>query len=250
MEQKYYTLSDLQSRYEGKTARVIAECSLATELVGGMPADRPAVESFVKYHLNITDETAAAQAVARILNEEVGERDTSAEEGELKEKLSYGINVIRRDEFGPWLGNWMVKACLKAAASRLSIFQQKRGSKGDMAEMGRLNAIGISLKRKDKPERVYLCASDSDSAASTYYQQFKGRIQSPQGGKSIVTDCECAAIGSRFAFEYRYYPVRVKESDIVDVFASAMVIGLGSAKAFERGKFSVNKLTFEDSEAK
>lgn len=246
-KQTTYNLKELTTRYEGHTASVIAECALTTELIGGMPAERPGVEAFVRFHLKLEGQQAE-DAINRILREEVGEKDVPSETGELQEKLSYGINVIRRDSEGPWLGNWMIKACLKSAASRLAIFTSKRGSKGDLAEMGRLQAVGGSLRQPKAPGQIYLLAPDVDGPTQTYFTQLKGRIQSPQGSKSIVTDCECAPVGTRFSFEYRYYPARVKEKEIVDIFAAAMVIGLGSAKAFERGKFAVNTLVFEDSE--
>lgn len=238
-----FKLVDLQQRYQNMTASVIADCSLATELVGGQPADDAGVRAFVAHHLGLKD-AEAEDAVRRILKEEIGERDVPAETGDLKEKLSYGISIVRRDEHGPWLGNWMVKACLKAAASRLSIFVQKRGSKGDMAEMGQLSAVDVSLQLPERPERIYLRNREGDAPAETYFQSFRGRVQSPQGSKSIVNDCECVAVGSRFAFEFRFFPARIKADDIADIFASAMIIGLGSAKAFERGKFSINNLTF------
>jgi len=80
----------------------------------------------------------------------------------------------------------------------------------------------------------------------TYFNAFRGRVQSPQGSKSIVNDAECVAPGSRFAFEFRFYPSRIKADDMADIFASAMVIGLGSCKSFERGKFRINELVFRE----
>ncbi len=240
-----YKLADLQERYRDLTASVTADCSLATELVGGQPAGPDGVRAFVCHHLGLEGEEAES-AIRRILNEEIGERDVPAETGELKEKLSYGINVVRRDANGPWLGNWMIKACLKAAASRLNIFVQKRGSKGDMAEMGQLLANAVSLLDTEHPERIYLRNKAGDGPAGTYFQAFRGRVQSPQGSKSIVNDAECVAPGSRFAFEFRFYPSRIKSGDMADIFASAMIVGLGSAKSFERGKFSVNELIFHE----
>jgi hypothetical protein len=244
-----YSLQDLQQRYRTLTSVVFADCTLATELIGGMPADAAGVRLFVAHHLKLVDQELE-DAVKRIMKEEIGERDVPAETGELKEKLSYGISVVRRDANGPWLGNWMIKACLKAAASRLGIFVQKRGSKGDVAEMGQMSANGVSRLDVARPERVYLCDPTGKAPAETYFQSFRGRVQSPAGSKSIVNDCECVAAGSRFGFEFRFYPARIKADDIADIFASAMIIGLGSGKAFERGKFSINSLTFEGAEGK
>jgi hypothetical protein len=238
-----FSLDQLKGRYQRITASCIAECTLATECVGGVNADENGVRAFVTHHLGLVG-SEAESAVARIVSEELGERDAPSETGELKEKLSYGINMIRRDQHGPWLGSWMVKACLKAAASRLGLYAQKKGTKGDMAEMGQAQGYGISLLDPEAPYKIYLIDKNSDTPATTRFSEFKGRVSSPQGSKSIVNHNECVPEGSRFSFEYRFYDGKLTEDDVADIFASAMVIGLGSAKAFDRGKFSINKLTY------
>jgi len=234
-----YEANELKKRYEKMTAFAVADCILRTELVGGIGADEQAVRNFVEFQLNLKGEEAD-KAVHRILTQEIGERNVTPPEGEIQEKLTYGLMVIRRDEFGPWLGDWMIKANLKAAASRLGLFANKRGTKGDMAEMGRVAACGASL-RTGYPERIHL-VDGAGIAVSTYYQTFKGRVQSPQGANSIVSDRECAPAGSRFSFEFRWYNAKLTEEDIMGIFAAAGQIGLGSAKAFERGKFEVARL--------
>jgi hypothetical protein len=242
-----FNLQQLRGRYEHLTAHVVAQCSLATELVGGQTAGEEGVSAYVKHHLKLTGKEAE-EAVQRILREEVGERSLDVKGGELDEKLTYGLHVIRRDSKGAWLGNWMAKACLKAAASRIAIFTEKRGAKGDMAEMGDIRATGISLRDPENPHKIYLIDPVKDIPVTTYYQQFKGRVTLPTGSVSIVNDCECAPPGTRFAFDFRWYGKRISGDDMADIFASAMVIGLGSAKAFERGKFKVNQLTYDGAE--
>lgn len=239
-----FTLSDLRKRYDSFTARCVADCSFSTELVGGVPGNREGVEAFVRHHLKLEGQDAE-DAVARIMRDEIGEKAVPSETGELQEKLSYGINVIRRDTYGPYLGAHMAKACLKNAASRLAIFTQKRGAKGDMSEMGSLLAAGVSALPGTSPYNIYLRTPDGSAPCETQFDTLRGRVQSPQGSKSIVNDVETAPVGTRFSFQFQYMPSKITKEDIVDVFASAMVIGLGSAKSFERGKFSINKLTFE-----
>ena len=232
-----YGPKDLEEAFESFTARVTATCEFTKEVVGGQPADRAGVEAFVKHHLKIgTDEVGAV--TDRIMREEVGERDTTPDGGEVKELESYGVRVIRKDEKGPWIGDWMVKACMKAAASRLGLFQAKGkiGSKGDLAEMGRIRAIGNSLN--GDPERIHLFDADGKPAGTTF-QKYHGRVSTPQGARSIVHDSETAPAGSRFAFELRFPPKRLSEKDVVMIFAAMRNIGLGSAKALERGKFEV-----------
>lgn len=243
-----FTFKDLRARYDKKTALVIAECRFATETVGGIAADRKGIENFVRHHMGIKDEDEIQSKVGEILKEEIGTADTTPDGGELTEKSTYGVHQIRRDEIGPWLGNWMAKACLKCAASRLRIFSSKRGAKGDMAEMGLVEAYGISARNPDHPERIYLVDADSDAPATTEFKTFSGRVQTPSGPTSIIHHSECAPEGTRFAFQFRYYPEVITKDDVIDMFACAMVIGLGSAKALERGKFSITELTWEDAQ--
>src|SRR5262249_43016011 len=107
-----YSFNDLTERYENMTSSVRCDCVVATELVGGVPADEKVIRMFAEHHLGIKDEVERDAAVKRILKEEVGERDITPELGEIKEKQVYGVNVVRRTEIGPFLGDWMIKACI------------------------------------------------------------------------------------------------------------------------------------------
>lgn len=238
-----YTQNDLRKRYENLTHLVTAECKLTTELVGGQSADKDGLEAFVKHHLKLEGEEAQ-QAIERIMKEEISEKDVPSENGELQEKLTYGVCVIRRDVAGPWIGDWMVKANLKAAASRLGLFASKRGTKGDVAEMGNVRAVDVSLLTPERPERIHLVDA-TGKPVETYFQEFKGRVNTPSGSVSIVSHRECVAPEARFAFEFRCYAGKLTEDDLANIFASSQIIGLGSAKAFERGKFVISKLEIE-----
>lgn len=242
-----FNFTDLRKRYEDLTVSVIAQCTFATESVGGQPAGPEGVRAFAQHHLELKGKELD-EAVARILKEEIGERDITPEGGELKEKLTYGINVIRRDAIGPWLGSWMPKACLKAAASRLGYFTGIRGLKGDMAEFGSVQAVGLSLRDETHPERIYLVDAEKNIPVTTYFKRFPGRVSGPSGSKSIIHDSECVPPGTRFAFEYRFKGDRFTkpQEQVADIFAVAMIIGLGSVKAVDCGKFSINSLTISN----
>ena len=236
-----YTAEQIEKSFQEMTKVATAHCTLTTELVGGQPADEKGVAMFVEHHLHLVG-SKAEEAVKRILKEEVGERDTTPEGGELEDNLSYGINVVRHDDFGPWLGAWMQKSCLKAAASRLALFTSKKGAKGDMAEMGRVQAIGASLS--GDPTHIHF-VDENGYPAQTYYKTFRGSVQSPQGRKSIVGDRECVPVGAQFSFEFRLYDGKITEADLVKIFAAASNIGVGSCKAFECGKFRIDSLEVE-----
>ena len=235
-----YTTKDLSETYGKYCGEAIAECRLTRQVVGGVPASKDGIKAFVIHHLHIAEGPEADAAVARIMNEEVGERDTPQGEGEIKEKESYGLNVIRRDEFGPFLGDWQFKAALKQAASRVGLFMSKRGTKGDMAEMGKVSAYGVSLHGPEY--KVYLMDPMGTVPASTYYQKFMGRVSTPSGAKSIVNDAECAPEGSRFGFRFQWYNGKLTEADVVKIFSALPVVGIGSVKSLECGKFDIERL--------
>lgn len=254
MKHAEFSFEDLSKRYEAMTVCAVASCHLVTDMVGGMPGNRAGIEMFVHHQLGLIGDEAA-QAVDRILTHELegGTRQIEVPEGsELTEMETKSVNLIRRDEHGPWLGDWMVKACMKNAASRIGLFMQTRGSKGDMAEMGQVKACGNSyFEREQLPysaNRIYLRIGESP--APTQMEFIKGRVSSPQGSKSIVTLAEVCPAGAEFSFEFRFYNGKISDDDIVDFFAASMVIGLGSARSFERGKFRIDKLIVERGETR
>lgn len=251
-----FNFAKLNERYQAMTALAVVHARFSTDMVGGVPAggttltDTPekALAAYVKHQLHLEGDEALA-AIKRIMAHEIpgGVKDITPEGGEIDEKEARPVNLIRRDEFGPWLGDWMIKACLKAAASRVGLFVQTRGSKGDMAEMGQVVAHDYSFRSAEQykeaqmpysSNRIYL-VDDEGKPAKTEFQLFRGRVNSPQGSVSIVTLSEVCLAGARFAFEYRFYNSQIKLDDVQDFLAAAMVVGLGSAKAFERGKFRI-----------
>lgn len=240
MTSAQFDLQNLKARYQEMTGEATATCTLRTPIVGGMPANEHGIQAFIRHYLKLEGEDAA-QALVRLKKQEIGKRDIAPPEAELLELSDYNICIIRRSEFGPWLGDWMVKACLKAAASRVGLYVAKKGAKGDIAEMGSVEAIGSSLAEADFPQRIHL-VDPADQPAATYFQEFRGRISTPQGSLSIVNHKEVAPAGTRFSFSFRWFNSRIKENDIANVFAAAMNIGLGSAKSFEFGKFEINDL--------
>ena len=234
-----FTLDQLQTRYEEMTAVLRCECIFATDMVGGLSASEEGIRAFVTHHLKIEDPEEAEKAVHRILKEEVGERDITPELGEIDEKQVYGVNVIRRSEHGPYIKDHMVKANLKNAATRINIFKDNWGVKGGIAEAGRITAIGVSLVEPDHPERIYLRDKSGDRPATTYFKEFSGSVSTPKGKNSIIHHSECAIPGSRFAYEMRFRPEKLKDDDMADLAAMAMIVGIGSVRSMENGKFRI-----------
>ena len=235
-----YNYEALNQRYEDMTAVVRCDCTMTEELVGGQPADVNGIRAYVQHHLHLEGPEAEA-AVLRIQREELGEKDVAPVEGEIPEKQTYGINALRKSEYGPWLGNWMVKACFKGAASRCDIFRQLRGSKNDFAEAGRVRAYGASLVEQDHPQRIYFVSADGTAQPKIIWQTYRGRVGTPQGMKSIIHQSECIAPGARFSWEMRFISARVNEKDVADALAMMMNVGIGSARSLERGKFRIDQ---------
>lgn len=232
-----FTYDDLQKRYSDMTASVVCKCEAATPLVGGVTAGEAGVRAFITHHLGITDPIEAQNTFERIMKEEMGEKPIPTETGELQERLSYGINVIRRTALGPYLGSWMIHANIKTAMSRLGMFIEMKGTKGNVAEGGVVYPHGIS-KRDDRPDCVYLVAPDG-SPATTYFDEFKGRVSSPQGSKSIIHHSECVPSGTRFEYQFKFIKGKLKESDVIDAIAMSMIVGIGSVKSLGNGKIRI-----------
>lgn len=231
-----FTGKDLEVIYEKLTGVLTIQARFVTEFVGGQPADEKGVRAFVQHHLELTGADAEA-AVKRILHEEIGLEDVPSEEGELKKQEAYAVNSLRRDEQGRvWIGNWMIQAAIKQAASRLKIFSDMRGSSGDMKETGRVHAHGFSVLDPSHLERVYMLNEDLSGQPTTYFKAFMGSVNTPQGPKSIYQHAECVAAGSRFAFVFRFLNNNLKEEDMIDVAAMFMAVGLGSARVLGRGR--------------
>ncbi len=240
---------DLREKYEEYTNRVIAFITFKTDYYGGQPATEAGLAAFVQHHLGLEGDEAT-EAIARIRNEELGEKDTTKELDEINEKEIYGVNQVRRDDEGPWVGNWQIKACMKVAASRLGVFVSKKGSKGDLAEMTRVTPFGPS-KQTEHPDRVHFFnsndvfdelpegsePSDSGAPVETTYVNVLGCISTPQGKKSISTHTETVPRGTRLCFEMRYPGTKLADEEIIKIFSAIGNIGLGSARAFENGTF-------------
>jgi hypothetical protein len=237
---KKFNAADLEKRYQGLTNSAKVTIRFTTDYYGGQPADDKGLQAFVKHHLGLEGDEAQ-EAVARIKKEELGEKDTTPDGGELTEKQVYGVNKVRHDEDGPWIGNWQIKACIKAAASRLGIFMKKRGSKGDLSEMTRVVPIGES-KKCEHPDRVHFY---NGQEVETEYREVLGSVGTPQGRKSISCHTEIVPRGTMASFEMRYPGTKLSDDSILDIFSSIGNIGLGSARSFENGLFRVEELEID-----
>jgi hypothetical protein len=257
---KIYKMEDFAARFENLTNMARLEVEFTSNLTGGQPATRDGITEYVIHHLAktnaglrrenpkwtkgarkekryfLTDE--GESAVARIVNEEVGTEDVAPDTGELEDEKTYAVNVLRWTNGSPWLGDWQIKACIKQAASRLGYFVKKKGSKGDLAEGGRVLPVDASERGSD--HRVHLIHPEGpDGWERREWNRIFGRVQTPSGGQSIVTDAEVAPIGTRLFFEYRWARGKIGEEEILNTFTLAQNCGFGSAKSLERGRFKI-----------
>ena len=110
--------------------------------------------------------------------------------------------------------------------------------------MGEVRASGPSFRDKAHPNKIYLVDGDG-KPIETYYKVFAGRVSTPQGEKSITHHSECAPEGTYFHFEFRLVTKRISQERIAEIFAAGQVIGTGSVRSMERGKFEVERLEVE-----
>lgn len=242
---KHYeiTKKDLDKTFDQLTAKIRVECEFTTDYVGGQPADDKGLEAFCKHHLGLEGERLE-RAIRRIKKEEIGEKDKTEPLDELKEKEVYSVNIIRSDDNGPWIGCWQIKACLKCACSRLGVFQKKRGTKGDMSELGKVTAFGASEISHAPVDRIYLY-NENGEPVKTKFKKFMGSVSTPKGKTSICHDSETAPPGTKFAFCLQVPPEKFSLETIKKIMAFIGQIGLGSVKALERGKFKIEYVDVE-----
>jgi hypothetical protein len=240
-----YTQRDLDERLEKYRSRAIVHCRMVRDLAGGQPASEKAIRQFAIHYLKLKEDSKELdEAVARILKEEIGERDTTEEGGELTTEEVYQVTVLRRSKHGPHVLEHMVKAMIKQAATRLDLFNKKRGSKGDVAELGTVYAYGESLQDPARPWQIHLL-DDQGNQAVTRYEKISGSVQTPQGRKSIQHHTEVAPEGTCFSFELRWPARKLLKGDMMDIIAAATQVGLGSCQSLGYGRFEVLDLDFE-----
>jgi hypothetical protein len=234
-----FTKDDLNKRAATFRSSAVVRCRFTRPHAGGQPATEKGLNAFVEHHLGLDpDSDDFKEALARITNEEIGEREDTPEEGELKEEKVYGVNVIRRNSSGPFILEHMVKAVCKVAASRLDYFVKKRGSKGDLSEMTVVRAHGASLKDEDRPWEITLTDKEGNPVG-THYELISGSISSPQGKKSIQHHTECTDEDCYFEFEYRWPAKKIKKNEILNIFSAIGDIGIGSTRSLNFSKFEV-----------
>lgn len=237
-----YSTKDLRTTFEAGTALATVNARLLNEYVGGQPADEKGLRAYVVHHLGLEGEEAE-KAVKRILVEEVGEKDVTPEQGEIAEKQTYGLSVVRKDEFGPYVGDWQIKAAIKAVCTRLDLFKTagKIGLKGDVAELGEVRSFGTSIKN-GSPFHIHFIDQATGQPPKVGYLRLRGKVHTPQGAMSIVGDHETIPAGTEFSFALRVLNKRVKEADLVQIFSYLGTAGLGSARSLQYGRFEIMKL--------
>lgn len=117
------------------------------------------------------------------------------------------------------------------------MFAEMKGTKGNVAEGGIVTPHGAS-KRDDRPDCVYLTGPDG-KPATTYFDEFKGRVSSPKGSVSVIHHSECVPAGTRFSYEFAFLRGKLTNADITDWLALSMIVGFGSVKSLGNGKVRI-----------
>lgn len=246
-----YLEKDMRARYEAWTRLVVVHGRFLSPCIGGQPAGDDGLAAFVAYYLKLSPGTPEfGAAVERIKKQEIGEKKTTPEGGEIDTAASYGVNVLRRCEHckGPVLGAWQIKAALKCAASRLGLFVKKKGAKGDVAEAGEI-LDGEPCVAKAGPTweaRRFVHLWNHEKQATPTFTRLQGKVQTPQGSKSIQHDSETVPVGTTFTFEIRLPRTTLTDKDVLDMIAVAGEVGLGSVRSLEYGNWIAEKVEVGD----
>ena len=219
---------------------------LERHLVGGQPANDEQLKQYIQYWLKIDPaDPEFKKTYDRIKKEEIGhaEPEKGEESKELEDKKVYGINCLRKDEKGVYILNHMVHAMIKQTASRLGMMMIKKsnlGAKGDLAEMGKVQAIGISLLSPAEPWKIYAVGPDGQ-APTTHFETLRGSVSTSSGRMSIMYDAEMLDAGAFFAFRFSWASGRLSCSDLAQVIANTTNVGLGSGRSLGFGRFRITK---------
>lgn len=272
-----YGKSDLAAMFEGLRERIVVKAQFLREHIGGQPATERGMHDFIHHQMGIDpqfDVKPLYDKFGRLSNGKPTNPEfintfnrlrqdelmvAKLEEGEPKpgeeliELKVYGVKCIRRDDRGPFMLDHMIKAAFKCAASRLNLYDPKRGIKGDVQELGTVLACGDSLQDPEQPWKIYL--RKDGKPAETYYRRLQGRVQTSQGSRSIQYDAETVGEGTEFSFEFRWLREKMgagwrnkvaKASEILKAISAMPEIGLGSARSMSYGKWEVVEVETQD----
>ena len=257
------TQKDLDKILEERRSGVIVHCRVVRGIAGGLPAEANALKAFIEHHLGIPPMVNGQpnqdfeDAFARINDEEIGTHNVTPSAGALTEEKVYGVNVLRRSKHGPYIGAHQIHALIKQAASRMGVFVRKRGSKGDVTELGTVLAHGESQQAKSDPteahpdgrdryDEIYLRNEDGSGPAETHFDVKNGSVTTAGGKRSIQHHTEVCQEEATFSFEFRWLPGKFTERDMLETFAAATAIGQGSCLSFGHGKFEVISMDIEE----
>jgi hypothetical protein len=248
------TVQELDDLFNEGRISIDMTCRVLRGLVGGQPATEEEVEAYIKFHLKIdplSDADEFQKTKKRIMTEELNQTIVPDGAEVINEKV-YSINAVRKSALGVWLGNWMMQACIKQTASRLGLLIHKSqgggklGPKGDLAEMGRVEAIGISLVDPARPWEVHFRDPSSKGPATTHYETLRGSVDTAKGKMSIMYQAEVVDEGSLFSLRFSWPAGRLTAQDMCRIAANTRNVGLGSARSLGWGRFQILDLKGED----
>jgi len=277
-----YTHEDFVRMLEKDREKIIIRAVFVRDHIGGVPATERGLHDFIAHQMKIDprfDIKPKYDRFGRLLlgkptsqefvdafnrlsedelevsriDEDKIEKAVARPGEELVETKVYGVKCIRCDEFGPFMLDHMIKAAFKCAATRINLYTERSGSKGDVQELGTVMAHGDSLQNPERPWQIYL--RKDGKPAVTGYTRLQGRVTTAQGSRSIQYDAETAFEGTEFSFEFRWLRTKMgsgwvrkvaRAADILNVFSKAWEIGLGSARSMSYGRWHFIEAITED----
>ena len=188
---------------------------------GGLPKSENLVESYVKAKFD--------------------SEDTSVVETELdlvKELEKSRTGFKRHDDFGVYLGDYQIKAMIKQCASLLKLTVQKRGTKQTVAET--LFVKGLTEDGELVEGRVPFIAKREKPDG---IEGFQGCVKDQAGTRSAVKEMEFVERADvnlqLWVLGRRIGGKQLSDDDLLDILLLGQEVGLGSGRAFEKGKFDL-----------
>jgi hypothetical protein len=197
-------------------------------LFGGVPIEPKAIKKYYKDYLNVSDEIL--DQTLKAMQAPYEKKGDGTEE--LEEKNEAGVYGFRRDEEGPYIRDFMVKACVFHAASTAHFTKKIKFLKNQLKEGLVILPAKIRFYRNNKvlvrPDELF---------------RVQGRVSSPAGFRQIVTWKEAIHNAPTIKFKIRYLDTGIIVPELLkSIMEVAEQVGIGSLKSQDAGKFTVKVL--------
>lgn len=212
-------VKDVKERQKPMYDKFKVKLTFRDRVYGGLPLSKKLVEQYVEAKLAPGD-----KAFADKFAEETSPKSEAAKELELINETERITTGFKSDEDGSFIGDYVIKAHLKQAASLLKITQTKRGSKDTVKEALFIKPVAIHLGKE--PDGT---------------EEFCGHVMTPTGKRSIL---KASQYFDKPTITFEIWVLNVRNdkfnaNDLKMCFEFGQELGIGSNRSFEKGKYDL-----------